>query len=258
MNVLKIAVAEGDLLAISRNIDLYLMENVFELFKDACSLGQLRIVKWFVEELNILDEPYLVPKYEFFEDPDGCGYVGHVALSLAAREKHYGILDYLLSQNVDLNLRAEFPSALVQSIKNDDYCTFSLLLAQGMRDVNDKCIREALKKEDARFFKILFSNKDAFEDITIESFFSVAANRGNYEIVFLLHEKHGLTLSDDHHFYEAFMVYKALMEKARTKAANKIRNWWGPRLRRINPEFVMREAEESWKRVEKMYEEQNL
>ena len=257
MNVLKIAVTEGDLLAISTNIDLYPIESVFELFKDACSFGRLEIVKWFVQEMNILEEPYLVPKNSFFEDPDGCGYVGHVALSLASHGKRYGVLEYLFSQNVDLNLRAEFPSALEQSVKNDDYCTFGLLLGHGMRDINDKCIREALKKEDTRFFKILFLQKDTFEDDVVESFFSVAANRSNHEIVFLLHEKHGLTLRNDHHFYEEFTSYKALVEKARTKAANKIRNWWGPRLRRINPEFVMKEAEASWNRVEKMYEELN-
>lgn len=51
------------------------------------------------------------------------------------------------------------------------------------------------------------------------------------------------------------LKYVDFMNMARTKAANKIRNWWGPLLRRINPEFVMKEAAESWDRVEKMYAE---
>jgi hypothetical protein len=51
------------------------------------------------------------------------------------------------------------------------------------------------------------------------------------------------------------LEYIDFMDKERVKAANKIRNWWGPLLRRINPEFVMKEAAESWNRVEKMYAE---
>ena len=52
---------------------------------------------------------------------------------------------------------------------------------------------------------------------------------------------------------DSALKYIDFMDKKRIRAANKIRNWWGPLLRRINPEFVMKEAAESWNRVEKMY-----
>ena len=59
-------------------------------------------------------------------------------------------------------------------------------------------------------------------------------------------------------FSDNALRYVKMLETKRIEAANKIRNWWGPLLRRINPEFIMKEAEESWNRVEKMYAERSF
>jgi hypothetical protein len=52
---------------------------------------------------------------------------------------------------------------------------------------------------------------------------------------------------------ENALAYIELVKRTRIRAANKIKFWWGPILRRINPGFVLREAEESWNRVEEMF-----
>jgi hypothetical protein len=259
MNVLRIAVIEDDLAPIAINMDLYSKEQAFQLFKDACSLGRLEIVKFFVEQIGILDEPYLVPEDEFFQDPEGCGYVAYVGLSISTSSQKYDVLDYLLSQDIDLMMKAEYPSALENSVRNEDYPTFCTLLERGMRDNSGKCLRESLKKPNITFFKKLFQKEGGFlERSEIESLFVISTAYRNYEVSLFLEETYNLSLIENHPFYKAFASYKKVVERTRTKSSNKIRNWWGPLLRRINPEFVMKEAEESWKRVEKMYEDLKL
>ena len=83
------------------------------------------------------------------------------------------------------------------------------------------------------------------------SFIEICDELGYYDIVdyFVIMGMPKEGLSD------SALKYIDFMDKKRIRAANKIRNWWGPLLRRINPEFVMKEASESWSRVEKMYSE---
>jgi hypothetical protein len=44
-------------------------------------------------------------------------------------------------------------------------------------------------------------------------------------------------------------TWKKLRNQVKIKAVNKIYFWWGPILRRINPGFVLREAEESYEKL---------
>ncbi|NBV29665.1 hypothetical protein EBS02_11760 [bacterium] len=249
MNVLKLAVMEGDISPIIFNVHLLSQKNEYELFLDACAEDKLNIVEYFVERRNILGIDDLVPSDEFFEDFDGIGYTGYVGMSIAAKKKALSVLKYLVRMSNTIDYKADYPSALYMSVVNSDYDTFSFLWSNGMRDFRDRALKESIRTDDFRFFKILYpKNGCTFSE---ESYlFHLAIANENLPVSFFLHELYELTPESDTEFYPKFMTYKKIILRTRTRAANKIRNWWGPLLRRINPEFSLREGEESWKRIQ--------
>lgn len=248
MNVLKLAVMEGDISPIIFNVHLLSAKDEYKLFLEACAENKLNIVEHFVEMRGILGLLNLVPSGDFFEDPDGCGYPGYAGMSIAAKKKALPVLTYLVEKSEIMNYNSDLPNALFMTVVNRDYDAFSFLWSKGMRDFRDRALKESIRATDYRFFRTLYpTNGHTFSD---ENYlFQLAIANENFPVSFFLHELYGLT-PEDTEFYPKFMTYKKIILRTRTRAANKIRNWWGPLLRRINPEFSLREGEESWKRIQ--------
>lgn len=246
MNVLRIAVMEGDLQPVVLNSHFLSEKQQFELFVLACEENRLEAVKYLVENRGVLGFTNLVPGDEYFEDPDGFGYTGYVGLYKSTLRKNFSITSYL-SELTPIYSKGDYPNALFMSVVNNDYASFSLLWSKGMRDFRDRALKESIRSCNYTFFKLLFP-RDGYIYSDMYYLFNLAIASRNLDVSLFLHELDGeLTPGHDSEFFDLFVQFKAITHRTRTRAANKIRFWWGPILRRINPEFTLKEAEKAYR-----------
>lgn len=108
------------------------------------------------------------------------------------------------------------------------------------------CINIAVEKGNLDVCKLLKHFGAEF----VQSHLAIAGRNEQWEIVEWLEGSTGLKLQKT---YEKYERYRALRQKVKTRAKNKIFFWIMPRLYR-NPEFVKKQAEKSWDDVKTMFE----
>lgn len=201
------------------------------LFK-ICHKGYTQFLTYLIEKGRVTFKQLKYPVYL------------HTAVSFG----HLEAVEILVENGADV--RDDDDNLLVLAASNDYPELVEYLIGKGCDPAsqNNSALTFACQCGSLRVIKILVHHG---ADIRAKdgAFVEICDELGYYDIVDYFVNM-GMSAEG---VSEHVLKYIDFMNKKRVEAANKIRNWWGPLLRRINPEFVMKEAAESWNRVEKMY-----